>query len=82
MPAEALPVAAEHADREAVVGVEAVQRGGDRLGQRAVDRVADLGAVEHADEDRAALLDEQRLLRGHAGTPSSAAPRRSRGATR
>ncbi len=60
--AEALAGAGQHADRQAVVAVELVERGGDPLRDRGVDRVALVGAVDRDQEDAPAALCEDGLL--------------------
>ena len=65
--AEARARAGEDADREVAVGVELVERRGDPLGQRQVDRVARLGAVERDEQHAVAALGEDGLV-GHGRT--------------
>ncbi len=50
--AEGAVRAGEHRDREVVVGVEARERVDQRVGGRAVDRVAGFGPVDGDDRDR------------------------------
>ena len=72
MPAQnALARAGEDADRQLVVGVELVERRGDPLGDRAVDRVARVGPVEGDEQDAVAALGEDSLV-GHAREPTGA----------
>ena len=56
--AEEAAGAGEDADGERVVGVELVQRAADALGDRGVDGVADLRAVERDEQDGAAPLGQ------------------------
>ena len=56
--AEALAGPGEHAERQPGVGVELVQRGGDPLGDRGVDRVALVGPVDRDHEDPVAALGQ------------------------
>ena len=53
--------AGEHADGQAVVAVELIERAGDALGERGVDGVAHLGPVERDQQDVAASLGEDGL---------------------
>ena len=50
------------ADEQRVVAVELVERGGHALGQRQVDRVARVGAVEGDEQHVAAALGEDGLI--------------------
>ena len=61
--AEALARAGEDADAQLVVAVELVERRGDALGERAVDRVARVGAVERDEQDAVAALGEDAARR-------------------
>ena len=62
-----LPAPGEHGDREAVVVVERVERGGDAVRERAVDRVALVRAVERDQQDVVAALGEDRRVSGGIG---------------
>ena len=81
--AEALAGAGEDRHLQVVVGVEAVERGGDAGGQRGVDRVARVGTVERDQEHAAVGLGENCLL-CHAGRQPTARrrPRGPRAASR
>ena len=65
--AEARAGAGDDADREVAVGVELVERRRHALGQRQVDRVARLGAVERDEQHAVAALGEDGLV-GHGRT--------------
>ena len=60
--AEEAARAGEHADRQAVVAVELVERAGDALGERGVDGVSHLGPVERDQQDVAPPLGEDGLV--------------------
>ena len=59
--AEEAAGAGEHAHRQAVVGVELLERVADAFGERRVDGVSHLGPVERDQEDVAAPLGEDGL---------------------
>src|SRR5581483_6949225 len=60
--AEPLAAAGEHAHAEARVGVELVERGGDPVRHRSVDRVALVGPVDRDQEDPSAALAQDWIV--------------------
>ena len=57
-----LPAPVSTAIASAVVAVERVERGGDAVGERAVDGVALVGTVERDQQDVVAALGEDRRI--------------------
>ena len=68
MPAQKpLPAPVRTPTASVAVRVELVERGRDPLGQREVDRVARLGAVERDEQDAVAALGQDEVV-GHGRT--------------